>query len=476
MDTIALEAIDGAVRLGASYADARAIRSREQHVRTRDGGVEAVVESEDAGLGVRVLVDGAWGFAAGSGLNRERGVAAAVQAVQAARAAASVNTVPVELAPNRPVVDSFVTPLQRDPFTVPVEERIHLLLEAERLLRVSSRTRVTRASCSAFWTDKFFCSSEGARISQQITECGGGVYVLAAGEGAPAVRSENNYAQAGWEYVDGLGLATWATRLGAEADQLLDAPYVEPKMTDVVLGSSLLALMVHETCGHPTELDRVLGFEDAFAGGSFLRPQELGELRYGSEHVNLWADSTLPLGLGTFGYDDDGVPAQRFPLVREGIFCGYLSSRETAPLIGLERSTACARADGWARMPIVRMVNVSLEAGDTPVEALIGDVEDGLLLDVPASWSLDDKRLNFHFGTQIGHEIKGGRVGGLRRGASLQAITPEFWSCCDGIADNASWTLWGLLSCAKGEPLQSLHVGHGAAPARFRDVHVGVER
>ncbi len=192
--------------------------------------------------------------------------------------------------------------------------------------------------------------------------------------------------------------------------------------------------------------------------------------------MNLWADSTLPEGLGTFGYDDDGVAAQRFPLVRDGIFCGYLASRETAPMIGLAASTGCSRADGWGRVPIVRMVNVSLEPGRIPLDDLIGGVEDGLLLDTPASWSLDDKRLNFHFGVEYGREIKGGRLGGLRRGATLQNITPRFWGSCDGVADERSWNLWGFLSCAKGEPLQALHVGHGASPARFRDVYVGVEQ
>jgi TldD protein len=276
--------------------------------------------------------------------------------------------------------------------------------------------------------------------------------------------------------VERLDLPVEARRVGAEAAALLEAPYVEAGPTDVVLGSQQLALMVHETCGHPTELDRVLGFEDAFAGGSFLQPQDLGHLRYGSEHVNLSADSTLPGGLGTFGYDDDGVPAQRFWLVHEGIFRGYLCSRETAPLIGWDHSTGCSRADGWARTPIVRMINVSLEPGNVPLNDLIEEVENGLFLDTPASWSLDDKRLNFHFGVEYGREIKHGKLGEVRRGATLQAITPDFWGRCDGVADPDNWTLWGLLSCAKGEPLQSLHVGHGAAPARFRGLTVGVER
>jgi TldD protein len=452
------------------------MQQRVEQILTRDGAMERAGENRDDGFGVRVLVNGAWGFAAGSGLEREKIPRVVAAAIEAGRAAAKLNTRPVELAPNEPAVDTYQTPVERDPFAVPFEEKQALVLAAERALRLHESVRVSRVGLLSFFTEKVFYSSEGARIRQDVTECGASLFALATGDGKPAPRSFSNYGQAGWEFVERLHIVEEAASVGQEAAALLAAPYVEPGPTDVVLGSSQLALMVHETCGHPTELDRVLGFEDAFAGGSFLQPDDLGTLRYGSEHVNLSADSTLPEGLGTFGYDDDGVHAQRFPLVKDGIFTGYLSSRDTAPLIGWERSTGCSRADGWGRVPIVRMVNVSLEAGDMPLDELIGNVRDGLWLDTPSSWSLDDKRLNFHFGVEIGREIKNGKLGGLRRGGTLQAITPDFWGRCDGVARPEHWTLWGILSCAKGEPLQSLHVGHGAAPARFRNVHVGVER
>jgi TldD protein len=476
MDEFALEALDEASRLGAQYADVRVMRQRVEEIATRDGALERAGENKDTGFGVRVLVNGAWGFAAHGELQRDAIPAVVHAAIEAGRAASRVNPRPVELAPNPPAVDTYRTPLQRDPFSVPFEEKQELLLQAERNLRAHESVRVSRTSLLSFFTEKIFCSSEGARIRQEITECGGGLFALATGSAKPARRSFDNYAQSGWEFVERLDLSTEAARVGEEAAALLEAPYVEPGPADVILGSDQLALMVHETCGHPTELDRVLGFEDAFAGGSFLQPDDLNRLRYGSPHVNLSADSTLPSGLGTFGYDDDGVPAQRFSLVRDGIFCGYLSSRDTAPLIGWEHSTGCSRADGWARVPIVRMVNVSLEPGDVPLDDLIGEVEDGLLLDSPSSWSLDDKRLNFHFGMEYGREIKHGKLGDFRRGATIQSITPDFWGRCDGVAEPQEWILWGILSCAKGEPLQSLHVGHGAAPARFRQVTVGVER
>ncbi|HLJ69196.1 MAG TPA: TldD/PmbA family protein [Chloroflexota bacterium] len=476
MEELGLAVLDEATRLGAAYADVRVMRRRSDTVQTRDGELEHAGEERDDGLGVRVLVDGAWGFAAQTGLDRAAGDRAARSAVVAARATARVNRRAVELAPNPPAVAAYRTPLHRDPFAVPLEEKQALLLAAERTLRAHHSVQVSSAHLVAFRTEKFFCSSDGARIEQDVIECGGGLFALALGEEKPARRSFDNYGQAGWEFVERLNLEQQGARVGEEAAGLLTAPYVEPGPTDVVLGSDQLALMVHETCGHPTELDRVLGFEDAFAGGSFLQPADLGTLRYGSEHVNLIADSTLAEGLGTFAYDDDGVPAQHFSLVRHGIFCGYLSSRETASMIGWDHSTGCSRADGWGRIPIVRMVNVSLEAGEVPLEDLIGDVKDGLYLDTPSSWSLDDKRLNFHFGMEYGREIKNGKLGGLCRGATIQSITPQFWGRCDGVAEPAEWYLWGFLSCAKGEPLQSLHVGHGAAPARFRGVTVGVER
>jgi TldD protein len=476
VEELALEALDAAVSRGAQYADVRSIEGRTEHIRTRDGSLESAGERHDSGFGVRVLVNGAWGFAAAGKLDRARVPAVVGAAIEAGRAAATVQARRVELAPCSPAVDTYRSSVSRDPFTVPLDEKQALALELERKLRAPESVSFSGVELLSFKTEKFFCSSEGARIRQDLTECGAALMAFATGEGKPARRSFDNYAQAGWEFIERLVLPETATRVGAEAAALLDAPYVEPGVTDIVLGSEQLAIMVHETCGHPTELDRVLGFEDAFAGGSFLQPDDLDSLRYGSPYVNLSADSTLPEGLGTFGYDDDGVAAQRFPLVRDGVFCGYLSSRETASMIGYEQSTGCSRADGWGRIPIVRMVNVSLEPGEIPLDDLIAGVEEGLLLDTPASWSLDDKRLNFHFGVEYGRKIKHGKLMGLRRGATLQNITPRFWGSCDGVADARSWNLWGFLSCAKGEPLQALHVGHGAAPARFRGITVGVEQ
>jgi TldD protein len=240
---------------------------------------------------------------------------------------------------------------------------------------------------------------------------------------------------------------------------------------------------VHESCGHPIELDRVLGTEASFAGTSFMTVDQLGTLQYGSPVVNITADATLPRGLGTFGWDDEGSPAERFPVVEEGRFVSYLTSRETAWWLAnhfqapstvrpLPFSNGTMRADGWGRLPLIRMTNISLEPGTWTLEELIADTEDGLLLDTPKSWSLDDKRLNFHFGAEVAYEIKGGKLGRLLRDASYTDRTPRFWNSCDAVCDAGHWRLWGLPSCAKGEPMQIAHVAHGAAPARFRGVEV----
>jgi TldD protein len=262
--------------------------------------------------------------------------------------------------------------------------------------------------------------------------------------------------------------------VAAEAAALLRAAPCPSGTYDVILDGSQLGLQVHESCGHPTELDRVLGSEANFAGGSFLTTDKLGKFRYGSEHVNLTADATAPFGLGTFGYDDEGVPAQRWDLVREGVFRGYLTSRETAPKIGLERSQGAMRADGWSRIPLIRMVNVSLQPGEWEPDALIADTKRGIYMETNRSWSIDQLRYNFQFGTELGWLIENGKKTKLLKNPTYQGITPEFWGSCDAVCGPRHWVLWGTPNCGKGQPGQTMTTGHGAAPARFRNVKVGV--
>jgi TldD protein len=234
-------------------------------------------------------------------------------------------------------------------------------------------------------------------------------------------------------------------------------------------------LQIHESCGHPTELDRVFGTEAAFAGRSFLTTEKRNQLRYGSDIVNLTADSVRPTGLGTFGWDDEGVPASSCPLVRNGLFEGYLMSRETAATLGLS-SNGCMRAEGWNRIPLIRMTNVSLEPGNWNLDDIIADTDDGIWMETNRSWSIDDMRLNFQFGTEIGYEIKNGKRGRLLRNCTYGGMTPEFWNSCDAIANANHWKIWGTPNCGKGEPMQMMGTGHGASPARFRNVRIGVAR
>jgi TldD protein len=245
---------------------------------------------------------------------------------------------------------------------------------------------------------------------------------------------------------------------------------------DVILDGSQLGLQIHESCGHPAELDRVFGSEANFAGGSFLTTDKLGKFRYGSPIVNLTADATAPFGLGTFGYDDEGVPAQRWDIVKEGVLAGYLTSRETAPRIGLERSQGSMRADGFSRIPLIRMVNVSLQPGEWDPEALIADTKRGIYMETNRSWSIDQLRYNFQFGTEVGWLIENGKKTKLVKNPTYQGITPEFWGSCDAICGPKHWTLWGTPNCGKGQPQQAMTTGHGASPARFRNVKVGVVR
>jgi TldD protein len=300
---------------------------------------------------------------------------------------------------------------------------------------------------------------------------------MAAGDEITQVRSYpsahgGSSAQAGWEFVDGLGLEREAPRVGEEAAALLRADPCPSLVTTIVVDAEQMELQVHESVGHPTELDRVYGTEAAYAGTSFIKPEDLGSLRYGSEHMNVTADPTTPGGLGTFAFDDEGVPAKREPVVAEGVLRGFLTSRETAARIG-SGAGGSMRADSWSRMPLVRMTNLHLEPGAGSLEDLIGGVDEGIFLQTNKSWSIDDKRLNFQFGTQIAWEIRNGVLGRMLRDATYTGQTPVFWGSLDAVAGPEEWRLHGLTNCGKGQPGQHAHVSHGTSPARFRNVQVG---
>jgi len=445
------------------------VERESETVTVKDGQIEGVDRDSDRGVGVRVIVDGAWGFAGSDRATTDEGLAALFgEAIHRAQASATVHRAPVALAPQAAQRGVYRTGVRRDPFTVPIAERVALLREADAIL-ATPNAKVRRASLVAYRTRKRLVTSEGTDVRQDVVECGAGLNVTAATAGAkPATRGDmRNVRQAGWEYVEEFDVLAHARTFARDAEAMLAAKPAVAKPTTLVIDQAFLALLVHESCGHPTESDRVLEHEVAFAGTTFMWPKDRGHLRYGSEHINMTADATVPGGMGTFGWDDDGVPATRTPLVERGIFTGYLSSRETAGALGIPKSGGCARAEGWQHFPIVRMVNVSLEPGSATYPDLLNGIDEGLLLESPASYSLDDKRQNFHFSTQVARVIRRGEVGEYVRGVAFQSLTPDFWGSCDGVADD--WELHGFISCAKGEPLQLMRVGHGAAHARFRD-------
>jgi TldD protein len=469
-------AVDAASAAGAEYADARVVRKRNQLVATKNGRVERTTDAESEGIGVRVLLKGAWGFACDRKLSAEGAREAALRACTFARATAGKG--PRALAPVEPRSGKHASPVKRDPFDVPLDDKIALCLRADEGL-AGADVLVRHSMVRAQREHKFFVSSEGTDVEQVLTECGGGIDCAAAADGVFQTRSYpsahvGSSSQAGWEYVEGLDLAGEAPRIAEQAAALVRADLCPSTLTTIVLDADQVALQVHESVGHPTELDRVYGTEASYAGTSFLKPDDLGSLRYGSELMNITGDPTTPGGLGSFAFDDEGVPARRTPIVEEGRLTGFLTSRETAARIG-SGNGGSMRADSWTRMPLVRMTNLHLEPGEGTLEDLLGDVDDGVYLETNRSWSIDDKRLNFQFGTQIAWEIKGGRLGRMLRDATYTGITPIFWGSLDAVAGADSWQLYGLTNCGKGQPGQSAHVSHGAAPARFRNVQVGMK-
>src|SRR5437588_10584275 len=482
MKEIAEWALNIAALRGASYADARMVDERSRALATRNCKIGSASDAESLGIGIRVIADGAWGFAASANLSREAVESTAAKAVAIAKASASGKQRDVQLVPEKPATAEWTSPYKTDPFTTSVEQNLELLLKIDSELRSVAGVTLAETNINFRRDEQWLLSSEGANIHQTKYTTGVGYTAYAFAGSEMQKRSYPNsfggqWQNKGYELIGELKLVENARRVGEEAVALLKADQGPEGVFDIILDGSQLGLQIHESVGHPIELDRVLGMEANFAGTSFLTLDKLCNLRYGSELVNIVADARQEHGpgLGTFAFDDEGVPAQCTPIITNGLFTGYLSSRETAHTIGANRSGGTLRAEGWIRLPISRMTNVSILPGKNPLssEQLIADTDPAIFMQTTRSWSIDDKRYNFQFGTEIGWEIKKGRRTRMLKNCSYSGITTDFWNSMDAICSRDEWTLWGTPNCGKGQPQQVMGTGHGAAPTRFRNIKVG---
>ncbi len=477
MYDLANAAVEAALAAGARYADARVMACRSEAMTARNGVVEALDRSERAGIGVRALIGSSWGFFAIPELTPAAARRAGEQAAAVARASAAVPGPALDLAREPAVHGSWSSECLEDPWGVTLGEKGDLLEGVTRAM-LQGGADLAEADIRVWDTSKWLATSEGTQVDQHIVECGAAMSATAVGERETQRRSypgiRGQYGTRGWELIRELDLPGNAPRIAGEARALLTAPAC-PSLdaTDLILGSEQMALQIHESVGHAVELDRILGWEAAFAGTSWLDLGQLGSLRFGSELMNVTADATLPGALGSFAWDDEGTPAHAVDIVRAGTWVGTLSGRDSASLIGVP-SGGAVRADGFNRIPMVRMTNVGLLPGEDSLDAMIAATDDGILMDTNRSWSIDDRRLNFQFGCEIGWEIKGGKRGRMLRNPTYTGISPRFWSSLDMLGNRSEWTFWGTPNCGKGQPSQIGHTGHPAVPARFRGVRVGV--
>jgi TldD protein len=476
LDDAVSSALEAARRAGASYADVRIVRRRTERIATREDHVISVGASETYGIGVRVIVGGAWGFAASARVDGPSAQSAAEAAVAIARAARPALKRPVVLAPTPVVKGAWRTPMQIDPFAVPLADKAQYLLELWPLVKDVRLVKYATAAFEALGEWKLFASSEGSVVEQSITRVSPSFSVTAVMEGQFESRaSEIAPAQAGWEYVTGSNLKSAARSIAEDAVEKLRAPSVTAGKRDLILTPSNLWLTIHESVGHPTELDRALGLEANFAGTSFATPDKLGKLRYGADLVTLYADKTTPGALATCAWDDDGVATQRWDLVKNGIFVGYQTTRDQAGWIGEKASRGTSYAQDHSSVAFQRMPNVSLAPDEKSARTLadiVSATDDGVLVSGNGSWSIDHQRYNFQFSGQMFHEVKNGKIKGPLRDVAYQSNSLEFWRSCDLLGGPKTWEMNGTMWDGKGEPSQSNAVSHGCPPARFRGVEI----
>ena len=473
---IAEAALAAARRRKASYADVRVATYRDQRVAAEDRRIERISDSESCGIGVRVIVDGAWGFAATSEVSSADAEAVAATAVEVGKASASLRKgEPIVLADEPVHKDHYATPRAIDPFDIAIERKVEILLAAnEELLKVS-HIRKAQSFVRFKRETKTFANSEGSLLELDILTSSCGLEATAVDDGDAQSRNyEPPPLNNGFELVERAELVANAPRVAAEAVEKLRARPSPDGPFDLILLPSHLWLTIHESVGHATELDRVLGMEESLSGGSFATLDQLGKLRYGSPLVSFRVLNKRPGLLASTGYDDDGVECQDWDIVRDGVLVGYATNRAVARAMGAKRSRGSCRADSWASIPILRMPNVCLMAGSAQLslDELVADTRHAVLIDGDGSFSIDNKRLNFQFGGDAFWEIRNGKRVGMLRDVTYHAITPQFWNSCDAICDEREWRPWGALNCGKGDPMQTAQTTEGCAPARFRAVQV----
>jgi TldD protein len=480
MRETALNALDAVARRGVTYADARAIEILERDVSTKNGKLGNASSLASRGVGIRVLAAGCWGFAATDDLTPDGIEAAARLALDIARSGAVAKKKDVELAPESKHVAEWTSPYLIDPFSTSVDQNLALLMAIDTELRRNPGVTMAEAGMTFNRRRQVFASTLGSLIDQTRVTTGAGFSALTYKDGEIQKRSYPNsfggqHQLKGYELVEELHLQANAARIADEAVALHAADQCPEGRFDLILDSSQLGLQIHESVGHPIELDRVLGTEANYAGMSFLTLDKLGKLQYGAEIVNVVCDARPEHGpgLGTFAFDDEGVPAQGTDIIRGGRFVGYMTSRETAPVVGDERSNGTMRADGWARLPLIRMTNVSLKPGAQSLEEVFAGVDHAIYMETNKSWSIDDKRYNFQFGCEIAWEIKNGKRLRMLKNPSYSGISTEFWNSCAAISGPEHWTLWGTPNCGKGQPEQVMGTGHGASPSRFSNIKIG---
>jgi TldD protein len=475
MKDLADLALDTAKSKGASYSDIRICRYKNQYIFGRDRRIEEVADTEDMGFGIRAIVNGAWGFASSYKLEKEEVQRIAALAVEVARSSSRSLKQPVELVPEPAYQDHWQSPIQKNPFKIPMEKKIDLILKInEEMLKVDGiKVATAFLNFNEMW--KYFASTDGSFIEQDLIFAYPSMTAVAVGAGDSQTRSiQVPPEQKGYELIESIDWIEKARKTAEEAVQKLKAKQGVAGKKDLILMPSHLCLTMHESIGHATELDRALGWEADYAGTTFVTPDKLGTLKYGSPLMNIVGDKLLPNALGTVGYDDDGVKARRFYIIKEGIFVGYQTTRELARFVKEKESKGCAFADSWSSFPMQRMPNIWLKPGEKPLtlDQLISDTKDGLLFDGTGSFSIDHQRYNFQFGGDAIWEIKNGKIGDMVKNIAYQSKTTDFWGSLDAVCSQEFWENWGVFGCGKGEPPQSARMGHGSAPARFRQVNI----